>query len=335
MKIAFIGAGRIASSHLRSIEKLRKRFSIELAGLYNPHPEKAERLTRQWGEGKAFSSVDELLDTPGLDAVYIISPTPFHYEQAVKVIERGYALYLEKPLTLEYETCEDLKKKIHDKGIIHCIGLNWRYRYLVRLIRDKVREGFKPALLTAHWFWFTPTVSWLRNKQKCGGQVFDQLVHIVDLYRYLAGDIESVSALYAEGTSDEYDDFENWDVQTLQFRFQNGAFGNINASYKLNVPMDERVGFNFISDNLFCRLSTDKLEMFEKEKCTTVFEPGETAMDMVGRDAIEEAFFEAVADKDQSRILTTIDEAVETMKVLFACHQSASRNRPVSPQQIS
>jgi predicted dehydrogenase len=333
MKIAFIGAGRIANSHLRAIDPLRNQFSLEMAGAYDPNAESAAALAARWG-GRAFNTMEELLDEPDLDAVYVVSPTPFHPEQAIAVAERGLALYLEKPVALDYAAAKSVRDAIHKAGIIHCVGLNWRYRGLVQQIRNALGTVGGPALMTARWFWFTPPVAWLRDRQKSGGQVLDQLIHLVDLYHYLSGPVESVTACYSDGHTSLYQDFNNWDVHALQLRFTNGCIGNIVSTYKLNIQMQDYVEVEIVADNMRFRLTDAELSVYDSEKCTTFLESGDKAMDMLGRTSIESAFLEGVARGEQAGIRTNIDEALSSLRTVFAANRSAEKRCTVEVSEI-
>jgi predicted dehydrogenase len=327
MKVAFIGAGRIAESHLKSLARVGGPYDLQISGFFDPDRRRAQYLAGVWG-GEAFASEEALLESPGLEAVYVVSPTPFHHDQAMRVVERRYALFLEKPVSLEESAVLNLRRRIEETGIIHCIGLQWRYRKLVQRLKKRL-DTSPPSLLTARWLWFTPPVQWLRRSRTSGGQVFDQLIHIVDLFRYLAGDVRAVSSLYNRGLSKDFPDFDNWDVNSLQLSLVSGAIANLACTYKLNVPMEERVWIEIISDNLLCTLGTRRLILYEGERQQTYLESGDTTEDMVGRDELEDAFLRSVSRKDQRGILTGIDEAHATMEVLFAAHKSAEIGQPV------
>ena len=127
--------------------------------------------------------------------------------------------------------------------------------------------------MTARWLWFTPPVAWLRKKEMGGGQVFDQLIHIVDLFLYLAGRVRSVSALYHHEKKDP--DFDNWDVNSLLLSFESGCIANLSCTYKLDIPLEERVWIEIVADNLLCRFGTKRLSFFDSQGQKTLLETGD------------------------------------------------------------
>lgn len=322
MKIGFLGAGRIAWTHMEVLKSLADEFNLRLAGAFDPSSGAINRFVSEWG-GRAFSTPEELLDEPDLDAVYVVAPTPWHVEYAEAVAERGLALYLEKPVALDLVSSLRAGDAIRRSKIIHCVGLNWRYRGLVQRAKKLLDAAGGPALMSARWFWFTPTVPWLRDRSKSGGQVLDQVIHLVDMFYHLAGPAERVSAWYSLGSSPEYDDFNNWDVHSLQIRFKSGCIGSIVSTYKLNVSMSDFVEVEFVSDGLRLSLTDTELRVYDREKCTVFRESGDSRMEMLGRIGIERAFLQAVKTGRQDLIVSDIDEAVASIKIVFAATKAA------------
>lgn len=326
MELSFIGTGRITESHLTSLMRFKEAFGIRVKGFWGPIPGRLAELTSRWG-GKAYRGIEELLDDRP-DAVYITSPTPFHPAQAIQTAERGIPMYLEKPLALDEASFEEMRQVIKQSGVLHCVGLQWRYRRFTRIIREALPPG-GPSMAVAQWYWWTPPVPWLRDRKQGGGQVFDQMVHLIDLARCLVGDIVRVYAEFGQSSNSTYPDFDNWDVYCLTLRFASGCVGSFSSTYKLNNPLETRVVMDLISENQMIRYTPEKLEVHGSDQAQVYLEPAETSLDMVGRDAIEEAFLKAVRDDSPEPILTDMDAVRNTMEVLFAATQSAETGKPI------
>jgi len=326
MRIGFLGGGRITDSHLSSIRGLDLGFDIDVVGFYTPRKSSREAMAAKWG-GRAFASPEQLIDAAP-DAVYVTSPTPYHAEQAMLVSNAGIPLYLEKPVARTREEFAALSESIERSGIIHCIGVQWRYRPETARLLEIVAEN-PPTLAVGQWYWFTPPVRWLRQRNEGGGQVFDQQVHILDLARYVLGPVTHVFARFGESLNTRYSDFNNWDVYTLSVRFESGCIGSFSSTYRLNTAMDERVWVDFIAGDLMVRYSPAALSIWRNDKIVTVPETKNRALDVVGRDAIERAFLNAVHAGNPDGIVSSLPDVQNTMEILFAATESALSGREV------
>lgn len=95
MKFGIIGTGRIAGRMLQEMEVYPE---IEVAGVYNPHPDSAERFAKVHTLDFWTDKLTELW--PRVDAVYIASPHPFHADYAEQALTAGKHVLCEKPMTL-------------------------------------------------------------------------------------------------------------------------------------------------------------------------------------------------------------------------------------------
>lgn len=87
-----IGAGVFGTYHARQYARLP---GVALAGVFDPHPERAAELAMPLG-GRAFAEMDAFLEA--VDVVTVASPAPFHAEQALAAVRAGKSVYIEKPI---------------------------------------------------------------------------------------------------------------------------------------------------------------------------------------------------------------------------------------------
>lgn len=325
MKLAFIGTGRITDSHIISARRLDLPFPVEVLGFYGPREASRAAAAGKWG-GRSFPSVEALLDARP-DAVYVTSPTPYHAEQAIAVARAGIPLYLEKPATRTREEFVELRSEVERSGILACLGVQWRYRPQTRIVERLLREN-PPTMVVGRWYWFTPPVRWLRQRTEGGGQVFDQQVHILDVTTHLIGGARSVFARFGQSPNPTYPDFDNWDVYALSLEYD-GCIGSFTSTYRLNVPLDDRVLLDFVCSDLLVRYRPSGVEIVRPDKTEIIPETGDQGLDMVGRDAIEHAFLTAVHTGDRSEIISSLGDVAPTMDIVYAATESAESGRLV------
>ncbi len=92
IKIAIVGIGHVAQFHLDAISKVS---GIDLVGAYDVDPIKANKLP---SSVIFYKSLDTLLNKSLADVILISTPNLTHYELGAKIIERGRAVLLEKPV---------------------------------------------------------------------------------------------------------------------------------------------------------------------------------------------------------------------------------------------
>lgn len=241
-RIGFIGAGLNAHGHalaLRSIiEGPTLKESVELALVYDIDHQKAAVFAEQHGVGAAASDAGELFEEPGLDAVYICTPTASHKSYYLKAAEAGKHIFVEKPLAF---TTGDIKEMIwagKKAGIKAQAGLVLRFEpvfwYLKQLMEQK-KDDFGPLL----HFTFRSDQEW----PLCGsfhdsawrsdpgeayaGCLFEHSIHDVDLIRYLFGEVSGLSATVAYRSATCAAGIE--DTAAVNLSMENGCSGNLTA----------------------------------------------------------------------------------------------------------
>ncbi|MFT5386249.1 MAG: putative dehydrogenase, partial [Saprospiraceae bacterium] len=91
-KIGLLGLGHLGKIHLKCIQQIP---DYDFVGCYDPD-EKADEVAKEAGV-KKWEDLDALLDA--VDIIDIVTPTVTHYELALKAIEKGKHVFIEKPLT--------------------------------------------------------------------------------------------------------------------------------------------------------------------------------------------------------------------------------------------
>jgi predicted dehydrogenase len=86
-------------------------------------------------------SFDEVLSRSDVDAVAIATPTRLHYSMALKALESGRHVLVEKPLTTSVQECESLLETAEDRSLILMVGHTFLYFPTVRKIREIIQQG--------------------------------------------------------------------------------------------------------------------------------------------------------------------------------------------------
>lgn len=314
-RIGFIGVGGIAHRHLGVLEQFD---DVELVAFADPDFNRAVDAASRFG-ARAFDNHIALLDDPELDAVYICIPPFAHGEAERAVIARGLPFFVEKPLSLDLAVAEEVASAVEAAGLITGVGYHWRYIDTVEEARRRLQE--RPAqLISGYWLDQTPPPQWWWHMDRSGGQMVEQTTHIIDLARYLVGEVTQVFGLAGHKDREAFPGLDVPTASTASLRFASGAVGNLASTCLLN--WGHRVGLHIFAEGMALEL-TDHDIMID----TGAGRPVQHAQgDPVWRE--DRDFIDAVRG-DANRIRCSYGEALKTHRVALAISRSASEGRAI------
>jgi predicted dehydrogenase len=314
-RIGFIGVGGIARRHLGVLEQFD---DVELAGFADTDLDRAVDAASRYG-ARAYADHQALLDDPELDAVYICIPPFAHGEAERAVIARGLPFFVEKPLSLDLAVAEELAASVEQAGLVTAVGYHWRYIDTVEEARRRLADN--PAqLISGYWLDQTPPPPWWWRMDRSGGQMVEQTTHIIDLVRYLVGDVVQVFGLAGHKDRDAYPGLDVPTASTASLRFASGAIGNLASTCLLE--WGHRVGLHLFAEGLALEL-TDHDIMIDVGQGRPVLHADSDPVRKEDRD-----FVDAVRG-ETNRIRCPYGEALKTHRVALAISQSAREGRAI------
>lgn len=314
-RLGFIGAGGIAQRHLGVLEQFD---DIELVGFADPDFDRAVASASRFG-ARAYQDFADLLNQGELDAVYICIPPFAHGEPEHLAIEKGIPFFVEKPLSLDIDIAEQISREVDAAGLVTGVGYHWRYIDTVEEARRRLQE--RPAqLLSGYWLDATPPPQWWWHENQSGGQVVEQTTHIIDLARYLAGEVTQVFGLAGHLDREEFPGLDVPTASTATLRFESGAIGNLASTCLLN--WGHRVGLHVFGEGIALEL-TDHDIMVD----VGAGRPVQHAQgDPVWRE--DRDFIDAVRG-EPNLIRCPYGEALKTHRVALAISQSAREGKAI------
>jgi predicted dehydrogenase len=236
VRAAILGAGFWArSAHLPALRALPE---IELVGCVGRDLAEGRAFAAEQGIPAAYASLEQLLDEAQPTILAVVAPDDVHAPATAAALERGIAVFCEKPLANTAATAFDLARLQKTTGVPATVGFSFRFSPALRAMKDDLDAG----VLGDPWFvelyehnpQFHPArgrpMNWKGNPEHAAaGALFEYGSHAVDLARWLVGDVTRVSASLARVRRDARLD----DIATLQFRFSGAATGILVASWVL------------------------------------------------------------------------------------------------------
>ena len=196
LKVGFIGQGSITTTHSRGYETLEAEGIVTVDAVADIRPEmlnKHEKLKNAPNVRK-YGDYNELLEAEvgKLDYVDIALPTFLHGKAAIRAMELGYHVIVEKPMALSYEECVEMCEAAKRYGKKLMVAQCCRFEAFADAVRDYMKSGELGALKTATfkrdggtptWGW----ENWFLKEELSGGAILDLHVHDVDLMQDLFG----------------------------------------------------------------------------------------------------------------------------------------------------
>lgn len=235
IRFGIIGCGHIGKRHA---EMVVREPNAELVALCDIRCK--EELNIDNYEVPFFQDIDSLLKTDiDIDVLNICTPNGYHAEMALKSIEAGYHVVIEKPMTL---TVGDAEKVIYTslkyQKQVFCVMQN-RYSPPSVWIKELIESGKlgQIFMVQLNCYWnrderYYKLGGWHGKADLDGGTLFTQFSHFIDIMYWLFGDIEHIQACFSDFNHAALTDFE--DSGIVNFRFVNGG-GMGNLCYSTSV----------------------------------------------------------------------------------------------------
>lgn len=180
---------------------------------------------------KYYTDVDNLINDSDVNAIYVATPPNTHKEYAIKVMQAGKPVYVEKPMALNYRECLDMvqvSKKTGQKLFVAFYRRALPYFIKIQEILNDNIIGSPLCVDIRHYV--SPKDSdlnpsqhtWRINKRIAGGGYFYDLApHTLDILDFLLGEIDTVKG-YTKNLGHLYD---VEDTISAIFRFKSGMLG--------------------------------------------------------------------------------------------------------------
>jgi len=200
LKVGVIGLGTMGRLHLQNCIQMENVEVVAVADSSKRALMKAKSL----GVSNLYSDYHELLESSSakMDAAIIALPNHLHFGCIQSAFESGLHVFVEKPMANTLEECENIVKLEKKHGRRLMVGYYMRFIRFIEKMREIAESGelgdlevvtleevtngpfSHPAIPrpVSEW-WFTP-------KEVGGGVVVDLGSHLIDMFRFFAGDAE-------------------------------------------------------------------------------------------------------------------------------------------------
>jgi predicted dehydrogenase len=263
LNVAMIGGGFMGKAHAAAYAAMPMFFWPPPATpvrkiLVDVSPSLAEEGARRYGFAESSSDWRAAVTRPDIDIVDIVTPNDSHAEIAIAAAQAGKHIICEKPLARTSEEARAMLAAVEKTKLVHMVAFNYRRTPAVALAHRYIQQGRIGKILNFRGTYLQDwsadpdgPLSWRFRKAVAGsGALGDIGTHIIDIARYLVGDVGAVSSilqtyipdrpLQAEGldklgaaekkTGGPRGAVDVDDELLTLLRFQSGAVGSIEAT---------------------------------------------------------------------------------------------------------
>lgn len=186
VKVAILGAGFSGKIHANAY---KKSTYAKIEYIFDNNKNAAESLAKEVG-GEAVTDFKRILDDPSIKLIDVCLPTPFHPEYAIRALEAGKHVVVEKPLALSIQEVDSILKTGERMGkfvmVAHVLRFWPEYEAIYKIIKSK-RLG-KPLFASAQRLSNPPQWSnWFQDQKLSGGVVLDLSIHDLDIMNWFFG----------------------------------------------------------------------------------------------------------------------------------------------------
>lgn len=219
VRLGVLGAGLFANATL--LPAIKKLKDIELIGIASAGGLHAQHSGRKFGFAYACADDEQILNDPSINTVAILTRHNTHTDLAVRALQAGKHVFVEKPLAITPEPLDAIVGAVHASPLL-TVGFNRRFAPLAIELGQFLADRTEP--LYAHYrvnAGYIPLNHWTQDPAQGGGRIIGEGCHFVDFLTFLTGAAPVSVTAHALPDNGKYRE----DNVSMTFTFPDGSLG--------------------------------------------------------------------------------------------------------------
>ncbi|MEW1812746.1 Gfo/Idh/MocA family oxidoreductase [Pseudarthrobacter phenanthrenivorans] len=202
-RIALIGTGGRSEMYVRAIFG-KHADTAELVAFSDVNPGRVEfyqKLVQELGAPGPVASFDpaeltSFVQANAIDRIIVTTPDYTHADYIVEGLRAGADVVVEKPLTIDAESCRRIVQAVHATGRNVVVTFNYRYSPRNSALKEIIQSGVIGKVTSIDFSWVLDTVHgadyfrrWHREKKNSGGLLIHKASHHFDLVNWWIDDV--------------------------------------------------------------------------------------------------------------------------------------------------
>jgi len=231
VRYGLIGYGKIGSQHVKGLLGGAVK-NLDLVAIADTNPERLKAAVEAVGPSlKTFDSAEALIASGCVDAIHICTPHYFHPVYAIKGLEAGLNVMVEKPAGVYTKQVKEMNAVAAKAGKVFGVMFNQRTNPVYQKVRELIKEGELGQVTRTNWIitnWFRAQSYYDQGDWRAtwggegGGVLLNQNPHNLDLFQWICGMPSRVKSVVYYG---KHRDIEVEDDVYAIFEYPNGATG--------------------------------------------------------------------------------------------------------------
>lgn len=316
-------------------EAWRRVEGAEIVAVADLDRARAEAFAARWGIPRIYADAAEMLAAEQPDFLDIVTGPETHRGLAALAAERGVNAICQKPMAPRLEDCRAMAETARRAGVRLLIHENWRWQAWYREVRRLLDEG---TLGAPYYLGFLLRNGDGRGEEPYAAQpyfkqmkrflIYETLVHFLDTFRFLGGEVESV---YCE-TMRLNPVMAGEDAAVIQMKFLSGAHGVIDAN-RISGPFPSEPAFGRLRlEGERAMLGMDGFGRMEVKEHGGEARAHEYEIPQAGYRGDSVRAFQSHAVRclqSGARCESEAEEYLKTVLLVEACYESAASGKPV------
>jgi predicted dehydrogenase len=321
VRVAVVGVGFVGGQ--AHVPAFRKIPGSDMIVLCDKLENRVKALSEKYSV-KYCLDYEEILNNPKVDAVVLSVPTPFHFELAIKAMQKGKHVLCEMPLAPTIEQISKMAETAKKSKVVLMPDLNFRFAPIYIKVKEMINEGIVRNPIATHYREFIPAAalaeqwpagSWAWDIGKSGGYPdFTLSVWSIDLLRWLFEDeITSVEWMKNYARLKEFGGILGYNTMGI-IKFRKGIVGSLHYGATVNqLASTSRLEVYGDNTNVLHAVWNNKIVLYGSEP-----EPKEIPVEakgtrMWGHYQIDNHFIECIQQNKQP--LVTVEDAIKTQEI--------------------
>ncbi len=331
--VGIIGYSWAAGAHIAAINNTSYAKVTALCSSRNL--DSAEISARHDSQITCYTDLERMLADADIQAVSICSYPADHAKQAIAAARAGKHLIIEKPVALSWEDCLAVETAVKESGVRTCVCFECRFSSQILTIKALIDKGLLGKIHYGEvdyyhgigpWY---GQFRWNTKKEAAGSSLLSGGCHAMDaLLHCMGSEVESVQSFAANSANKDFARYEYPTSSVSILKFRNGAVGKVASVIDCLQPY--YFHFHFVGsegtllDNKFYSTHLGSLNRNKwSELSMKLLDSGDVS-DHPYLTQFEEFFKSVEAGKEMP--LTSLKDALETHRVIFAADKSAAQN---------
>jgi predicted dehydrogenase len=245
-RLGFVGLGWIGRNRLQAVAEAEVAKIVGLHDVQVCAADEAQKLSR---DAIQFASFEELLNL-SLDGIVIATPNSLHAKQSIAALERGIAVFCQKPLGRNARETQKIVDASRAADRLLGVDLSYRAIPAMRSVSGLVESGELGKVFAVDAKFhngYGPDKAWFRDISLAGGGcVLDLGPHLLDIALRPLGfpRVARVeSTLFANGRAKGIEEVEDYGVATIET--EDGVVINLSCCWNLNIGRDADIEIAF------------------------------------------------------------------------------------------